>query len=181
MNRNDGFGSRAKRLFEPGRVHRVITFIYIDKHRPSSTVGDCFSSGHERVGYSYHFIARPDAACQKREPKCFSPAAHADCVLAAAIRRKVLFEFFNKRPASEGARVNYGTNGAVKLIVESGVMRFKIEKWYSNVHFFLEDFRESVQEFPSPLCLRLCLRTGRHRERYISNDELINTSPRLIR
>src|SRR5229473_2514045 len=136
MNRNDGLGSRAKRVFEPGRVHRASTIIYIDKHRPSSTVSDRFGSGHERIGHSYDFIARPDAARQKRKPKRFSPAADANGMLAAAIRREVLFEFFNKRPAGEGARVNYSANSAVKLIAKPSVMRFKIEKGHAHLQSF---------------------------------------------
>src|SRR5947208_5311807 len=136
MNRDNGFRSVANYFFEPGRVHRVSTFIYIDKDRPRSTIGDCFGSRHECVGYSYDFIAGSDAARQERQPKSFSTAADADCVLAVTIRRKLLFEFFDKRPARQGTRVNHLADDAVKLITETRVMRFQVEEWHSNVHLF---------------------------------------------
>src|SRR5882724_9920445 len=136
MHWNDGLGARAKRLFKPGRVHRVGGLVNIDKHRPSSTVSNGLGSGHKCIGNGDYFVARPNAARQKREPKRFGPTADADSVPASTIRRKIRLELFDERSAGKGAAVNHLADRAVKLRPESRVVSVKVEKWYSNMHWF---------------------------------------------
>src|SRR5260370_27365961 len=138
MNRNDGFGSRATRFFEPGRVHRVSALINIDKHGPSSTIGNRLGRGQECIRYSYDFIAGTDAPGQKRKPERFGSAANTNGVVAAAKRRKLLFEFLNKRAAGKSGAVNHLADDALKLPPQACMVSIKIEKWYANMHFFDE-------------------------------------------
>src|SRR5437667_4321750 len=136
MHWNDGLGARAKRLFKAGRVHRVGGLVNIDKHRPSSTVSNGLGSGHKCIGNGDYFVARPNAARQKREPKRFCPTADADSVPASTIRRKIRLELFDERSAGKGAAVNHLADRALKLRPESRVVSVKVEKWYSNMHWF---------------------------------------------
>src|SRR4029077_16320677 len=125
MDRNDGFGSRATRFFEPGRVHRVITLINIDKHRPSSTIGNRLGRGQECVRYSYDFITGTDAAGQKRKPQGFGSAANTTCVNATEKRRKLLSELFNKRAAGKSGAVNHLADDALKLPTQARMVSIK--------------------------------------------------------
>ena len=135
MHWNDGLSARAKRLFKPGRVHRVGGLVNIDKHRPSSTVSNGFGSGHKCIGNGDHFVARSYAVRQERQPKRFCSTADADSVPTPTIRRKIRLELFDERSAGKGAAVNHLADRAVKLRPESSVVRIKVEKWYSNMHW----------------------------------------------
>src|ERR1700688_2253553 len=53
------------------------------------------------------------------------------------VGREISLEFFDKWPARKGAAVNHLADRAIKLTSERRVMRVKIEKRNSNVHFFL--------------------------------------------
>src|SRR6266403_4844546 len=135
MHWNDGLGARAKRLFKPGRVHRVGGLVNIDKHRPSSTVSNGLGRGHKCIGNGNYFVARSYAVRQERQPKRFCSTADADRVPTSAIRRKIRLELFDERSAGKGAAVNYHADRTVKLRPESSVVRIKVEKWYSNMHW----------------------------------------------
>src|SRR4051812_817776 len=58
MNGNNCLGPFGERLLQPGRVHRVSTFVNVDEHRPSCTVGNCFSGSHEGVWNRDDFVTR---------------------------------------------------------------------------------------------------------------------------
>src|SRR5229473_859563 len=106
MHWNDGLSARAKRFFKPGRIHRVGGLVNIDKHRPSSTVSNGLGSGHKCIGNGDYFVARSYPMRQERQPMRFCSTAAADSVPTSTIRRKVVFDFFNKRPARKGTAVN---------------------------------------------------------------------------
>jgi len=72
---------------------------------------------------------------QERQPKRFCSAADADSVPTSTIRRKIRLELFDERSAGKGAAVNHFADRAVKLRPESSVVRIKVEKWYSNMHW----------------------------------------------
>src|SRR5438128_12328661 len=97
MHWNDGLSARAKRLFKPGRVHRVGGLVNIDKHRPSSTVSNGFGSGHKCIGKGDHFVARSYAVRQERQPKLFCSTADADSVPTPEIRHKMRLKLFEER------------------------------------------------------------------------------------
>src|SRR5260370_3312078 len=136
MHWNDGLSARAKRLFKPGRVQCVGGLVNIDEHRPSSTVSNGLGSGHKCIGNGDYFVARSYAVRQERQPKRFCSAADADSVPTPTIRRKIRLELFDERSAGKGAAVNHLADRAVKLRPESSVVRIKVEKWYSNMHWF---------------------------------------------
>src|ERR1700731_2672857 len=147
MHWNDGLSPRAKRLFKPGRVHRVGGLVNIDKHRPSSTVSNGLGSGHKCIGNGDYFVARSYAMRQERQPKRFCSTADADSVPTSTIRRKIRLELFDERSASKGAAVNHPADRAVKLRPERGVVRIKVEKWYSNMHLVSLWFRRDSCAF----------------------------------
>src|SRR6266404_5166670 len=135
MHWNDGLSARAKRLFKPGRIHRVGGLVNIDKHRPSSTVSNGLGSGHKCIGNGDYFVARSYAMRQERQPKRFCSTADADSVATSTIRRKIRLELFDERSAGKGAAVNHLADRAVKLRPERRVVSVKVEKWYSNMHW----------------------------------------------
>src|ERR1700704_2442590 len=137
MDWYDRLGSSCDRLLQLGQIHRVGTFVNVNKDWPRCTIGDGLRSGHECVGDGDDFIPRSNATRQKRQPERFRAAAKTNGVLRIVESGKVGFEFFNKRAPGKGAAINHLGNGAIKLVPMRRVMSVKIEKRDSNFHLLV--------------------------------------------
>ena len=129
------FGFLRQTVLKFRRIHGERVFVHIDKHRPSSAIGNGLGRGDECVRNSDHFISRPNPKRQESEPKRVCAIADADGVLGTAVGCELLFESFHERPASKRAALDYFANGAIELVDQGRVMRLQIKK--GNFHLRL--------------------------------------------
>ena len=122
---------------QPGGIHRVGTFVDIDKHRRGAAISDRLGGGHEGARHRDDFVPGSDAAGEQRPARalrcrCRRPIACRQSQKAA----KSFSKARNKGPARKCAAVDYLANRARRISVPMRrVMRLKIKE--GDFHLFI--------------------------------------------
>ncbi|MPN01654.1 hypothetical protein SDC9_148864 [bioreactor metagenome] len=130
MHRDDRFGAWRDLARGVGGIeverHRVD--VGEDRLRPDPDDGA--GGGEKGEGRGDHFIARADSGLHQGDDQCVGTGGHADGVAAAAISRRLLFEFRDLVAEDEALRIADGFDGIHDLRFQGPVLRRQVQQRY---------------------------------------------------